>query len=130
MRLLEMITKFVSTIVLFILVWATSTNGACICPENFNSLQSSLTSRQSLEPVGDLCANCGHARACCASHQEVVMTTGCSLELPELILVIASQAFDLTLAAGGTHRHLSYLRAPPVKVPQLTPVTSKQVLLI
>lgn len=130
MRLLEMITKFVSTILLFILIWATSNSGACICPENIKSPQSSLTSCQSLDSVGDLCAECGHTRSCCSSHQEVVMTTGCSLDLPESILVITSRASDIAFAVDEQFKHLAYLRAPPLSVPQVTPVASKQVLLI
>lgn len=130
MRRLEMKTKFVSAIFLLLLVWVTSPGRACICPDEIKNASAVISAVVLQTAPGDLCPDCGHTRSCCSTHQDLAMTAGCAVEIPDATKVATVQVFDLIFAFQPEPKKHQHLRAPPLLVQQLTPFSAKKLLLI
>lgn len=129
-RRLQMKTKFVSAIFLLLLVWVTSPSRACICTDEIKNASAVISAVVLKTAPKDLCSDCGHTRSCCSSHQELAVTAGSAVEIPDATKVATVQAPDLTFAFRTEPKKHQHLRAPPLLLQPLTPFSAKKVLLI
>lgn len=130
MRLLEMKTKVISTIILLFMLWVTNPARACACPDEVKNTASTLSAAVLQAEPSDLCTDCGHKRSCCSTHPELAVTGGAVIELRQAIQIVVFAAYQSTFAFQQAPKKHNRLRAPPLIVKQVTPFTSKQVLLI